>query len=278
MGAPERSATPPPYLRIAAELRARIASGELRAGERVPSTRRISQEWGVATATATKVLAVLRQEGLVRALPGVGTVVDAPGLRAAARRRRDGPPAGAVLTPGRVVRTAVGIADKAGGAAVSMRSVAAELGVSTVALYRAVPGKAQLVSLMVDTVLAEAGVPDHAPGGWRSRLEAMARHQWALCRRHPWLPRALPVTRPPLPPRLLEQWEWGTAPLVRLGLQAPALLSIGATVSGFVRGVAADLGEGGAGFGADLTCDVMFEFGMERLLDGLAVHVARVGC
>ena len=58
-----------PYLRIAAEIRDRITRGELRPGDRVPSTRQITQKWGVAMATATKVIAVLRDEGIVEARP-----------------------------------------------------------------------------------------------------------------------------------------------------------------------------------------------------------------
>ena len=46
-----------PYLRIAAEIRDRITRGDLRPGDRVPSTRQITQKWGVAMATATKVIA-----------------------------------------------------------------------------------------------------------------------------------------------------------------------------------------------------------------------------
>ena len=70
------SAPAPRYLEIAAELRRRIESGELAPGMRVPSTRGIVDEWGVAMATATRVLTELRQQGLVRAVPGVGTVVE----------------------------------------------------------------------------------------------------------------------------------------------------------------------------------------------------------
>lgn len=63
--------------RIAAALRGRIETGELVAGQRVPSVRAIAGEWGVAVATASRVLAALRAEGLVRVVPGVGTVVAA---------------------------------------------------------------------------------------------------------------------------------------------------------------------------------------------------------
>src|SRR5262245_61595099 len=61
--------------RIVAELRTKIRSGRLRTGERVPSARQIKQQYGVALATATKVLAALKREGLVKPQPGVGTVV-----------------------------------------------------------------------------------------------------------------------------------------------------------------------------------------------------------
>ena len=70
--------TQPPYRRIADEIRTRIADRELRPGDPVPSARGIAREWGVALATATKVLATLNAEGVTRSLPGRGTVVVGP--------------------------------------------------------------------------------------------------------------------------------------------------------------------------------------------------------
>lgn len=67
--------------RVVSDLRRRIAAGELAPGERVPSTRAITREWGVAIATASRALAALRAEGLVRVVPGVGTVVAEPAGR-----------------------------------------------------------------------------------------------------------------------------------------------------------------------------------------------------
>ncbi|MGK5677332.1 GntR family transcriptional regulator, partial [Micromonospora sp. URMC 106] len=52
--------------------------GELRPGDRVPSTRQLAIRWNVALATATKALTTLRQQGLVRAEPRVGTLVAQP--------------------------------------------------------------------------------------------------------------------------------------------------------------------------------------------------------
>jgi DNA-binding GntR family transcriptional regulator len=68
----------PPYLVIAAALRARIESGELPPGEILPSITRISQEWDVTKATAAKALKELRSEGLTRSVAGWGTFVAGP--------------------------------------------------------------------------------------------------------------------------------------------------------------------------------------------------------
>jgi DNA-binding GntR family transcriptional regulator len=68
----------PPYRRIAAKVRERIESGELQPGDRIPSVRDIMRTEGVTTATATRVAAVLREEGYVTSVPGIGTVVTVP--------------------------------------------------------------------------------------------------------------------------------------------------------------------------------------------------------
>ena len=65
----------PPYQQIAADLRARIESGELAPGDMLPSITRLSQEYDVAKGTAVKALNVLRREGLTRTVAGWGTFV-----------------------------------------------------------------------------------------------------------------------------------------------------------------------------------------------------------
>jgi DNA-binding GntR family transcriptional regulator len=65
----------PPYLRIAADLRLRIDSGQLRPGDALPSINRLAQEWDVAKTTVTKAIGVLKDEGLVRGVQGWGTIV-----------------------------------------------------------------------------------------------------------------------------------------------------------------------------------------------------------
>lgn len=74
---PEVRRTDPPYAQITSAIRADITSGKLAEGDTIPSARQIAASWGVALATATRVLRSLREEGLVRAVPGIGTIVSA---------------------------------------------------------------------------------------------------------------------------------------------------------------------------------------------------------
>ncbi|MEV6081578.1 GntR family transcriptional regulator [Streptomyces sp. NPDC052069] len=65
----------PPYLQVVQELKGRIISGDLADGDRLPSVRQIADQWQIAQATAMKVLAALRADGLAESVTGVGTVV-----------------------------------------------------------------------------------------------------------------------------------------------------------------------------------------------------------
>ncbi|GAA4228614.1 TetR/AcrR family transcriptional regulator C-terminal domain-containing protein [Streptosporangium album] len=214
----------PPYRRIAAEIRARILTGDLRPGDRMPSIRQIAQRWGVAVATATKVMAALRDEGLVEAKVGSGTVVSArtshkqPVSLTTSPRPRQAGVAKQALNRKHVLRTAIAIADIEGLDAVSMRRLAAELGVGPMSLYRHVANKDELVTQMVDEAFGEPELPIPGPQGWRAKLELISRRQWELCRRHLWLPRAVSFTRPLLVPNVMAHTEWTLRALDGLGL------------------------------------------------------------
>ncbi|WP_205571484.1 GntR family transcriptional regulator [Streptomyces sp. YIM 130001] len=207
--------TEPPYRVIAAEIRSRIVSGELRPGDRVPSIRAIAQRWGVAIATATKVTAALRDEGLVEAKVGAGTVVSAAAgrerassaQRATAPGREPEPPDQEGLRV-RILRTAVELADADGLQALTMRRLAAGLDLGPMSLYRYVTGKEELLVQMADLVFGDLSLPEHGPPGWRPKLELVARQQWRLCRRHLWLPRVVSFTRPALVPNMMAHTEW----------------------------------------------------------------------
>ncbi|MFF4121979.1 GntR family transcriptional regulator [Microbispora rosea] len=270
----------PPYARIAAELRRRIAEGELAPGDRVPSTRQVAAQWGVALATATRALAELRREGLVRAEPRVGTVVaepspaipspavpspalplpaspTAPGAAAQpgdrtrltpppsrdaeTARRRPGPGTERELTRERVVRAAIEIADAEGLTALSMRGVAARLGVAAMSPYRYVGGKDDLILLMADAAFGELGYPADPPAGWRERLEIAGRTLWATFRRHPWLAQLSPLGRPLPLPGLTAHADWALAALDGLGLDPATVLDVHILLYSHVQGLAINL-------------------------------------
>lgn len=244
----------PPYRRIADEIRARIADGELRPGDQIPSARGITREWGVALATATKVLATLSAEGVTRSLPGRGTVVTGPagpadsagsaargqpaGVAARAGRRPEGDPD---LTRERIVVAAIRVADAEGLAQLSMRRIATELGAAPMSLYRHVNSKDELLMSMMDSVFGEEPLPARPPRGWRARLELSSRLAWRAFRRHPWLAPALSFTRPQLIPNGMRHTEWALRALDGLGLTIHEMMYIHTTLFTLVRGLALNL-------------------------------------
>src|SRR2546430_12616714 len=85
----------------------------------------------------------------------------------------------------KIVHAAVAIVDKEGLGALSMQRVAKEFGFTTMSLYRYVPGKYELIDLMIDTVV---GPPPDLSGlsGWRAKLTKWARLTSDAFQRHPW--------------------------------------------------------------------------------------------
>lgn len=157
--------------------------------------------------------------------------------------------AAAGLSVDRVVTTAVALADAEGLAALSMRRVATELGVGAMTLYTWVPGKAELVDLMVDAVLGEVvdalgGLTDAAdastvaPAGWRDRLEAVARANWAVLERHTWLLQVATMGRPPLGPNVMAKYEVELRAVDGTGLDEVTMDAVVTLVNGFVSGAA----------------------------------------
>lgn len=140
------------------------------------------------------------------------------------------------LTLDRIVTAAIGIADAEGLAAVSMRRLATDLGTGTMSLYRYVPGKAELLDLMLDRVYGEDATETADDADWRAAVEAMAHTHLRLYRRHPWLLR-VNQARSVLGPGSLRSLEVCLVPLRSMGLSDPEMISVILAVQSFSSGM-----------------------------------------
>lgn len=112
---------------------------------------------------------------------------------------------GQAFTRDDLAATAVALADRDGLDVVSMRRVAAELGITAMSLYWYVDTKDQLIELMVDRVFAERQPP--TGDDWRSRLRSIGADTLEIYRDHPWFVHAFgrPGTLPG--PGQLRHWN-----------------------------------------------------------------------
>jgi AcrR family transcriptional regulator len=138
------------------------------------------------------------------------------------------------LSRDRVVGAAVELADRQPAGEITMRALAAELGVrSPMALYRYVGSKDGLADLMTDQVYGELTVPRGE--GWRPALRGLGNSGWAAVQRHPWFAR-LAFSRPPLGPHALARYDAALAELEPLGLDAATRMGFVSAVLGQVLG------------------------------------------
>jgi AcrR family transcriptional regulator len=211
----------------------------------------------------------------------------------------------------RIVDAAIAVADADGLAALSMGRVAAELGASTMSLYRYVTAKEELLELMVDAAHGPPPAPTPPEEGWRAGLSRWARAQLEALLRHPWVVR-IPIGGPPRTPNSIAWFDQGLACMGGTGLSEGEKASAVLLVAGFVRNhatMAADLAasflapasapqDAMAAYGRLLTKltdrgqfpalhaviasgafdepddqDAEFVFGLERVLDGIDVLV-----
>ncbi|MCP9967912.1 TetR/AcrR family transcriptional regulator [Actinomadura madurae] len=202
------------------------------------------------------------------------------------------------LSVSAIVDTAIAIADTDGIDAVSMQRIAGDLGFTKMSLYRHVAGKSELLSLMIDTAAGEPPDLDGVSGGWRAKMEEFARQLAEVWRRHPWLPNVTVGTRV-MGPCETGWTETAVAALAGTGLTGDERLAAAFLLFGHVRNTQSvttagtQAWSGGSEMAelirshADLfpelsdalsgptPCldDNARAFGLDRLLDGLAVLI-----
>ncbi|MGC4889458.1 TetR/AcrR family transcriptional regulator [Micromonospora sp. DT227] len=174
------------------------------------------------------------------------------------------------LSPAVVARAGIAVADADGLDGLTMQRVAESLAVTKMALYRYVPGRAELVALMLDAALGEPppapavdpaapdvtapgalgeptpvptadpaapGVPAPAGAGWRGQLDDWTRRLVERFRRHPWAQAAAVGARLPGPNELA--WvERVVAALAGTGLTASERLDVATLLVGHARNLA----------------------------------------
>jgi AcrR family transcriptional regulator len=151
----------------------------------------------------------------------------------------------------RIVTEAIALADAEGLANLSMQHLAERLGCAKMALYRYVPGKAELVALMVDAALGDPAQPPAqpaqightaetgqtaAPGEqpWRAVLRLWATTIFGRYRVHPWAIEASAGARP-IGPHEMAWLETALAALAGTGLTGPERLDAVVLLNGHVR-------------------------------------------
>lgn len=229
------------------------------------------------------------------------------------RSSRRGPQPG--LTINAIVDAAISVADAEGLDAVTMRRLAQELGVATMTLYTYVPGKAELLDLMLDQAYGQMRRTPFDGKPWRARLEAVASDNRGLFATHLWAA-TISTVRPPLGPGALDKYEHELAAIDGTGLDDVEMDAALTLVLQFVRTsvqaaeevrtaqhlsqlddeewwaanqpllsriidaaaypLAARVGTAaGQAHGAAFNPDHAYHFGLDRILDGLAELIQR---
>ena len=132
-----------------------------------------------------------------------------------------------------VVDVAIRMADADGIDAVTMRALAAELEVTPMALYRYVPGRAELVDVMLDTVYARI-TRRRSAAGWRERVVALAHENRTLYEKHPWVP-SIATGRPILGPGAIAKYDHELGAFEGTGLSDVEMDAALTLVLGFVE-------------------------------------------
>ncbi|MEY9215315.1 TetR/AcrR family transcriptional regulator [Thermobifida halotolerans] len=184
------------------------------------------------------------------------------------------------LTRERVLRGAIAVADGSGIDALTMRSLADELGVKPMALYHHVANKQEILDGIIDAVFAEIELPP--PGtDWRTALRRRALSARRVLRRHPW---AAPLMESRTAPgaATLRQHDAVLGTLRRAGFSVPTAAHAYSLLDSYVYGFA--LQEAALPFAPETAADtgraLLARFPSERyphLAEMVTEHALRPG-
>ncbi|WP_167198636.1 TetR/AcrR family transcriptional regulator [Brevibacterium pigmentatum] len=199
---------------------------------------------------------------------------------------------------GRIVEAAIKIADSEGIDAASMQRIAVEVEVTKMALYRHIPGRSELIGLMIEVGLGPAPA---VAGPWHEGLRNWADAMETALSRHRWLSSALVGPRP-IGPGELGWTEAGLDALSDAPLSASERLDTLVLVGSHVRGIVEQNGvhttaterasgarltallrehreefplsmEAYSGTATADTADQAYDYGLQRILAGVAALI-----
>lgn len=136
----------------------------------------------------------------------------------------------------RVVEAALSVADEGGLSAVTVRAVAERVGIAPMSVYTYVPGKPELLDMMVDALYAAMDRPVLVDRPWRERVTEIAQANRELLLRHPWLTEVAALSRPPLGPGVMAKYEYELSVFDDTGLADVDVDAALTYVLGFVQG------------------------------------------
>lgn len=179
------------------------------------------------------------------------------------------------ITRERISKEALALVDEEGLDALSMRRLAARLGVEAMSLYHHVRDKADLLDALHAAVLG--GLSTNVRGDWRSLVGGMAKALRAALLEHP---NVVPLfaTRPVRAPEALESIGRAWVALTESGFSQrdaeKIIISVGVFTLGCVlaetQGKSAEVPNSPRQAGAP-----EFQFGLEALLDGIELQKKR---
>jgi AcrR family transcriptional regulator len=130
-------------------------------------------------------------------------------------RRRPGPEPR--FTREDLARRALSIMDAHGTEALTMRRLAEELGMGTMALYRYFPSKNDLIDAAIDVAAPEIELPEPGAAPWKEQLADLARSLFRAGLRHPSVARER-FDRPLQSPGAMRVTDRAVALLLEAGL------------------------------------------------------------
>jgi AcrR family transcriptional regulator len=167
-----------------------------------------------------------------------------------------------------IVRAAIRIGDTEGLDAVSMRRIARELRTGAMSLYRHVPDKGALISLMIDEVIGEEELPAAPSGDWRADLWQVVNGMWATMQRHPWYPEAA-MERPPITPNGVAALEYVLSIFDDSGLATGDRMGMVATLSFTVTAVAINAA-------AEARTRARFQMTEDEMMSSAGIYIGRI--